>query len=482
MKNRLFYKLFLTMAISLIISTVLIMVLLSISVNNYFVKDKQQLLTDNCRTISRVLSSQTNSNDKFYASLNGMISVVSRAVLGEAYVSDATGNVITCSCSEWNNEHTCIHSAKTIPNEILQSAADGSFFEVGRLDDRFANKFYTAATPFYSSNGKLAGFVFISSPASQLKQMWSELSDIYIICAVLPLTVLFIFLFFMTRRMIRPVNLMSKAAVKMSKGDFSERIPVKGDDEISELAEAFNAMSNSLTQLEGMRRSFVANVSHELRTPMTTIGGFIDGILDGTIPPERQNHYLEIISSEIKRLSRLVQSMLSLARLESGEQKVNPTRFGLSELACDVLLSQEQRIEAKRINIVGLDKGRDITVVADRDLIYQAIFNLADNAIKFAAENGEILVTVTEDAESVRFSIRNDGKSIKPFELQYVFDRFYKSDKARSENKDGTGLGLYITKTIIDIHGGNITVSSQPDKFTEFTIILPKTEPTKGNL
>ena len=156
------------------------------------------------------------------------------------------------------------------------------------------------------------------------------------------------------------------------------------------------------------------------------------------------------------------------------------TRQGL-ELACDVLLSQEQRIETKNINVLGLDKGHDITVVADRDLIYQAIFNLTDNAIKFAAENGEIAVTVTEDDENVRFAIRNDGKSIKPSELQYVFDRFYKSDKARSENKDGTGLGLYIVKTIIDIHGGNITVSSQPDKFTEFTIILPKPEPTKGN-
>ncbi len=474
MKNRLFYKLFLSTAIALVISMVLIMILLSVSVSNYFVNDKKQLLTDNCRAVSSVLSSQTASNSSFHASLNGMISVVSHAVLGEAYVCDAQGNVFSCSCTEWQSDRTCIHSAKTIQQNILDSAASGSYFEVGHLGERYANTFYTAATPFYSSNGRLAGFVFISSPASQLKSMWSELSDIYILCAVLPLTVLFIFLFFMTRKMTRPVNLMSKAAVKMSKGDFSERIPVKGDDEISDLAEAFNAMSNSLTQLEGMRRSFVANVSHELRTPMTTIGGFIDGILDGTIPPERQNYYLEIISSEIKRLSRLVQSMLSLARLESGEQKVNPTKFGLSEIVCDVLLSQEQRIEAKNINVLGLDKGRDIMVTADRDLIYQAIFNLADNAIKFATENGAIEVNVFENENGVNFTIRNDGKGIKPEDLQYIFDRFYKSDKARSENKDGTGLGLYIVKTIVDIHNGNITVRSQQDSFTEFTITFPK--------
>ena len=140
---------------------------------------------------------------------------------------------------------------------------------------------------------------------------------------------------------------MSEAAVNMSKGDFSKRIPVMGDDEIGDLAKAFNAMSNSLTQLESMRRSFVANVSHELRTPMTTIGGFIDGILDGTIPPEKERHYLSIVSSEIDRLSRLVQSMLCLAKLESGEQKVSPTEFGVIDLICDVLISQEQRINAK---------------------------------------------------------------------------------------------------------------------------------------
>lgn len=477
MKNRLFHKIFLSTAAALIISTVLIIILLSVSVNNYFVKDKKQLLTDNCRTLSAVLSSRTDNNLNFYASLDGAISVVSDSVLGEAYVSDAAGNVFTCSCDEWSTDKTCVHSKGTIPQDILTAASNGSYFEVGHFSNRFSNTYYTAATPFYSSDGKPVGFVFISSPASLLQSMWTELTDIYILCAALPLTVLFIFLYFMTKRITRPVNLMSKAAVSMSKGDFSQRIPVSGDNEISELAEAFNAMSNSLTQLESMRRSFIANVSHELRTPMTTIGGFIDGILDGTIPPDKQDYYLNIVSTEIRRLSRLVQSMLSLARLESGEQRVVPTEFGLTELACEVLLSQEQRIESKNINIEGLSEGNDITVTADRDLIYQAVFNLADNAIKFTPDNGTIKLSVSKDeVGNVRFAIRNNGKGIMPDEMPYIFDRFYKSDKSRSKNKEGTGLGLYLVKTIVDIHNGNITVSSQPDKFTEFVITFPKTK------
>ena len=140
-----------------------------------------------------------------------------------------------------------------------------------------------------------------------------------------------------------------------AKGDFSKRIPVTSDDEIGELAVSFNQMTNSLVQLEGMRKSFVANVSHELKTPMTTIGGFIDGILDGTIEPEKQSYYLQIVSDEVRRLSRLVQSMLSMAKLESGEFVLKPELFDFRELLCTIVISQEQRIEAEKIEITGLD-------------------------------------------------------------------------------------------------------------------------------
>ena len=474
MKKRLFHKLFLSEAIALVISIFLMLVLISLSVNNYFVNDKKQLLTDNCKSISNILSSRTDSDINFQIGLDAMISVVSDAVLGEAYVCDGDGNVFSCSCDEWIAESSCVHSKGVIPEAVRNEAKSGNYFEVGRLNGRFSNTYYTAVTPFYSRNGRVAGYVLISSPASVLQGMWSELTNIYFLCAVIPLTFLFIFLYFMTKKITRPVNLMSTAAAKMSKGDFSERIPVSGDDEIAELSKAFNSMSNSLAQLEGMRRSFVANVSHELRTPMTTIGGFIDGILDGTIPPEKHDYYLSVVSVEIKRLSRVVQSMLSLARLESGEQRVNPVKFGLTELACEVMLSQEQRIESNNINIEGLDKGTDITVTADRDLIYQAVFNLVDNAIKFTSENGTISVDVSSDGQGVaRIAIRNEGKGIPPDEMQHIFERFYKSDKSRSINKDGTGLGLYITKTIVEIHKGNITVSSIPDSYTEFAITLP---------
>ena len=250
----------------------------------------------------------------------------------------------------------------------------------------------------------------------------------------------------------------------MAKGDFSKRIPVTSDDEIGELAVSFNQMTNSLVQLEGMRKSFVANVSHELKTPMTTIGGFIDGILDGTIEPEKQSYYLQIVSDEVRRLSRLVQSMLSMAKLEL---------FDFRELLCTIVVSQEQRIEAAKLNITGLDEIQSVSVNADKDLIHQVIYNLVDNAVKFTNETGTIDFKVKTDSKKLTFTITNTGKGIPESELPYVFERFYKVDKSRSANKSSTGLGLYIVKTIVKAHGGSITAASRENQFTAFSVVLP---------
>ncbi len=477
MNNRLFKKIFLSVALSITVGILLVVVLLSVTVSTILVNEKKDVLTNNCTTISKVISGQTADNERFLMSVNAVMKVASDATSGDVYISDSDGHVFICSCEEHRIDGTCNHSKGVMPSNIIGKMQSGeNYFEVGSLEDRLENVFYTASTPFYNSNGSVAGYVFISSPASRLKEMWSELFKVFAFCLIVPLLVTFVIIYIITARITKPIKLMSKAAVNLSNGDFSNRIPVEGNDEITELSIAFNAMSNSLSQLEGMRRSFVANVSHELRTPMTTIGGFIDGILDGTIPPEKQEFYLNIVSSEVTRLSRLVHTMLNLSRLESGEQRVQPSTFSPTDLICEVLSSHEQRIEAKKLNIEGLEKIDDIKLVADRDLIYQAIYNLTDNAIKFTDEGGCIEYSVFKDADALHFKIKNSGKGIAPADLQYVFDRFYKTDKSRSMNKEGTGLGLYIVKTIVDIHGGKVTVRSKVDEFTEFEIVLPQSQ------
>ena len=289
------------------------------------------------------------------------------------------------------------------------------------------------------------------------------------------LIIIIIFVAFMSYSMTKPLKQMSSAAKKFAVGDFSVRVNVTSDDEIGELATAFNYMADSLASSEGMRRSFISNVSHELKTPMTTIAGFIDGMLDGTIPPERHDHYMKIVSTEVKRLSRLVTSMLNLSRIDRGELKVNRQKFDMFSLIITILASYEQKIIARKLHITGLEDFRSIVVDADPDLMYQVVYNLIENAVKFTDEGGTIHFGVEETRYDVSVSITNTGPGIPPEDIRYVFDRFYKTDKSRSIDKKGMGLGLFIAKTIMRLHGGDIYVDSRVNEFTTFTIRLPKT-------
>ena len=323
------------------------------------------------------------------------------------------------------------------------------------------------------SDGSKVGYVIATSSIEDVTNLMKKIAQIYLFSIIIPLVLTFGAMSAMTYRLVKPLKLMSEAAKAMAKGDFSRRIPVTSDDEIGELAVSFNQMTNSLARLEDVRKSFIANVSHELKTPMTTISGFIDGIIDGTIEPDKQKYYLQIVHDEVKRLSRMVESMLSVSKLESNEVALKREAFNLRELVLNVVIAQEQRIDKKQLNIVGLDALPDITVNADKDLIHRVVYNLVDNAVKFTDEGGKIDFKINYDSKNVTFRIENTGKGIPQSELPHVFDRFYKVDKSRSANKESTGLGLYIVKTIIKNHGGVISVSSVENKFTAFEFTLP---------
>ena len=265
-------------------------------------------------------------------------------------------------------------------------------------------------------------------------------------------------------------------ARKFGHGEYDAR--VKGyenrRDEVGELAEAFNAMADSIAGSEARRAEFVANISHELKTPMTSIAGYVDGILDGTIPPEKQAHYLSLVSTETKRLNRLVRSMLDISRLQNQqtvpeEQKM---QFDLCESLGLVLISFEQKINEKQLDVQVDMPDHPVYTLASQDAIHQVIYNLVDNAVKFCPQGKQLTLTLREGGSKAYVSIRNQGQTIPPEELPLVFDRFHKIDKSRALNRDSWGLGLYIVKTIICAHGENISVVSR-DGRTEFTFTLP---------
>lgn len=280
--------------------------------------------------------------------------------------------------------------------------------------------------------------------------------------------------YFITERITDPVKQMSDVAKKYAKGDFTARIAVGGRDEVAQLSAAFNRMADDLDQLERMRNSFMSNVSHELRTPMASIAGFIDGIRDGAIPPDKQPQYLDVISSEIQRLSRLVALLLDVSRLESGDRKMNFTRCNLCETARLVLISLEQNIENKKLN-VEFDAEEDAMFVrADADALHQVLFNLCDNAIKFSHEGARLQIRIRRAENFIAATVYNEGSGIPAEDVPFVFDRFYKSDKSRSIDKKGVGLGLYLVKTILTAHGGDIRVESEEGKNCSFTFRLPE--------
>jgi signal transduction histidine kinase len=269
---------------------------------------------------------------------------------------------------------------------------------------------------------------------------------------------------------------MAKTAIAFGHGDLDARVPTDHSyaREVEDLALAFNNMADSLQRSEYQRQEFVANVSHELKTPMTTIGGYIDGILDGTIPPERSRQYMRVVSDETKRLSRLVRSMLDISQLqqEQGIPEEKKLRFDLEECAGQVLITFEQKINAKGVNVQVDMPEYPLYAIADPDAITQVIYNLVDNAVKFCPAGGSIGLKLRDGGTKAYVSVFNDGQTIPPEELPLVFDRFHKLDKSRTQNRDGWGLGLYIVKTIVCSHGEDISVTSQNGK-TEFTFTLP---------
>jgi len=326
-----------------------------------------------------------------------------------------------------------------------------------------------------NEKGELCGIVTVFCSDIHQGSTVEELSKTVITSAILVLLASLIAAYFITERTVAPMREMRNAARDFSAGNFETRVRVSGRDEVAELAEAFNQMAESLANLETMRNSFIANVSHDLRTPMTTIAGFIDSIRDGVIPPEEQEHYLEVVSMEVHRLSRLVSSLLDLSRLQAGDRKFTMVRFDICEMARLILISFEQKIEEKRLDVRFECEEDRMTVLADRDAIYQVFYNICHNAVKFSREEGVLRIRlVTAKDKKIRISIFNNGAGI-PYEDQpLVFERFYKSDKSRSLDKTGVGLGLFISKTIITAHGEKIWVSSVPGENCEFSFTLPR--------
>ena len=410
------------------------------------------------------------SNQDFYMALTVAISVSG----SDAVICDANGTLLMCAEAPMGCEHVGLRLDRNYRDRVFR---EGSCTDTGLIGGLYSESRYMASVAVRDpKTNDPRAIIMVSTPVDDTLINIRRISETFLIVTILVVAMSVVIMTFFVRRQSNPLREMAKAAKAFGHGDFNARVSTSGHNpqEVEELALAFNNMATSLEKGENQRKEFVANVSHELKTPMTTISGYVDGILDGTIPPERSRPYLELVSQETKRLNRLVRSMLDISRLQEqggipDEQKF---QFDLSELAGQVLISFEQKINEKNLDVQVDMPEHPVYTWASQDAINQVIYNLVDNAVKFCPQNGTLRIAVREGGNKVYLSVANDGQTIPAQELPFVFERFHKIDKSRSQNRDSWGLGLYIVKTILDSHGENISVNSAEGK-TEFTFTLP---------
>lgn len=463
-----------TICSAVILATIALMGVLVIGFSStYFSETSQTSLRKNAKQAVQItLAGMANYNYQKIptATVQNGYRIISEITENHFFLVSLEGKTLICSEGE-----NCNHRTYTIPQNVMEKVLEGEYDGTGTLNGIYETSHYIVGIPI-THEGETLAVLFAATEATDFWFFIMDLVDIIVFCALIATVISSVTIYFVTNKMTRPLREMAAAAKSFSCGDFTVRVHAEGEDEIAQLAHSFNHMADSVADLESVRRSFIANVSHELKTPMMTIGGFIDGILDGTVPKEKQAQYLQIVSDEVKRLSRMVKSMLSIARIEAGDMKLTPTDFDINELVCRTIFAFEQKIENRKLEIEGLESD-EIFVNADSDLIHQVVYNLVDNAVKFANEGGCISFSYEQKDKKVYISVKNTGDGIPQDELPRLFDRFYKTDKSRSLDKSGVGLGLYIVQTIVNQHKGDLLVKSVEGEYTEFTFSVPASNP-----
>lgn len=472
MAKTLFTRIFLTTVLVMLLSCILSTSLLYNQLGNYIVRTESEELVDVAQRV---------------AEITGL------------FIDDSSAQkwLFKHIETQSRNNH-CAIMIMNVEAEIVTMAGAGDYIDVNKLDSSLisqalngestseisteklpgiAKNTFVATEPIsvsYTGKPMVMGAVVVCKPMPQIQQARSEVMSLMVTSQAIALMIAFLFSFLLARSISRPVSKLNSAAKAVASGDFSKRIDYESKDEIGELISSFNYMTGALEEIDEARSSFVSNVAHELRTPMTIVSGFVEGIIDGTISEDERNKYLTIVLSESRRLGRLVNDLLQTSRLESGTAKLVMKQIDINEMLRKGIISYENAITQKNLNVDVEFKREHSYAVGDEDSIYRVVMNLLDNAIKYTPEGGQIKIKSSESVRKVEVSIENSGDGISERDLAHIWERFYKTDKSRGVDKRGVGLGLYLVKTIINQHNNRIWAESKEGEFTRFTFTLDK--------
>lgn len=376
-----------------------------------------------------------------------------------------------------SNGHIMINSRpesamnETIP-EFDISSFGTKYYQEGTFFDTFSEETLSVFSPIIIGY-KVRGYVLIHKPTAELASYKDGLLNISYITLALIFLCAFILLLMFTFIIYLPIRKMTRAATAYSEGNFDTKIELHTNDEMGYLAGSFNYMATELSTLEEDQRKFIANVSHDFRSPLTSIKGYIEAIMDGTIPHEGQDKYLNIILFETKRLNKLTQSMLELNKYGAKGSMMDISNFDINQTIKTVIQTFEGTCKEKKISFELILTGQTCIVSADMSKIQQVLYNLIDNAIKFSHPESAVTIETTEKNEKIFISVKDTGIGIPKDSIKKIWERFYKTDLSRGKDKRGTGLGLAIVKEIISSHNENINVISTEGVGTEFIFTLP---------
>lgn len=365
-----------------------------------------------------------------------------------------------------------------VPANLLGSVLSGKTIKTkGYFGNYYNHRVLTVGIPFYYQN-KIAGAMYFNTPVPDLNKDVYDLMYMLALSSAVSMLIAFVLIYFQSKRISAPIKAINTAVNDIASGKFDRRLEVNSSDEIGQLASSFNYMAEALSRMNDTHSEFISDISHELRTPMTSVSGFVGGMLDGTIPPEKHPEYLKLVYDESVRLTKLTNDMLEMSKMNSSEYKLDISSFDINELIRRCIIQLEQRISLKNLELEINFSAEIIKVLADKDAIQRVIINILDNAIKFSFENTKIIISSWYKDGKAYVGIGNFGIGIENGETKHIFDRFYKTDKSRTSDKKGAGLGLSMVKNIISLHKQQIWVDSSETKtgtgvkFTQFTFTL----------
>ncbi len=459
---------------TLFISFLTLAGVLTVAYSNYYINLKEKQLIDHGKKISQKIYEQYAINfftGKFDANdLEYQLQVMEEYLDASVFFMNRDGvieNVTPGISRDWVGQ--------TFTDDAIAGVLDGKVVTVkGKLNGMFPEPVLTVGYPIFIGK-RVIGGVFMCTSIPEIQKSIQGMYGVGALCLGGVMIIGAFLVYISTRRITKPLLEMNEAVKVIADGNFENRLEVKTNDEVGQLAESFNNMAESLDKHEKIRRDFIANISHDLRSPLTSIQGFIGAMLDGTIPVERQQHYLEIVMEETERLTKLTNDIVDLSRAQTSNLTLELTEFSVNELIRDSIDKLEPRFKEKDISVDIIFFEKNTVVKADEDKIRRVFHNLVDNAIKFTGNGGKIQIeTASKNNGRITVSVKDNGKGISEEDQKYVFDRFYKADASRGEDKKGGGLGLSIAKQFILAHGENIGVKSEEGKGTEFIFTLKK--------